>query len=105
MRVGGGGRRQQGWIFRERRVRAVSLPEPELVLTFLCPPHRSARAAHVEPEIVLVPGAHLADVDRTLRAAVEAHEDGREILRPYREGLSCTDRAFRRERLRRLRGP
>src|SRR5579864_1412644 len=82
----------------------MALAEPQIVLPLLLPAQRSARAVDLEPEIVLVPRTDLADVDRALRAALEAHENRREILRLDLEGFARADRLLRRERLGRFRG-
>ncbi len=79
----GRGRQQRG-IFRQRHVGLIAPADPEFVLLLLPPSQRRGRAVDLEPEIVLVSGAHLADADHSLRAAVEAHEDGGEILARHR---------------------
>src|SRR5688500_3684960 len=47
-------------VLLEDLVRPLTVTPPQLVLMFLAPAHGGRRAAHLEHEVVLVPGAHLA---------------------------------------------
>src|SRR6266851_1182970 len=80
MRVGARRRSDERWILQEDRVRGVAAADPQLVLAFLEPPQRGAPAVDLEPQPVLVAGAHLPDRQTALRAAVEAQQNRREVF-------------------------
>ena len=82
---------KQRRIFRQRAVCRVAPADPQLVLLFLLPPHGRRAAVYLEPEIVLVTGAHLADGHRALvchprsaRARSRGPRSARGTLRPVR---------------------
>src|SRR5688572_21564719 len=52
---------EQRRILEQRPVRGVAPSDPQLVLVLLPPPERRAASADLEPQIVLVTGADLAD--------------------------------------------
>jgi len=71
---------EQRRILRENAARTVAAADPQLVLAFLMPPQRAGLAAHLEPQVVLVPGAHLADRHTALRAVRKPKQHRRQIL-------------------------
>ena len=71
---------KQRRILEQDLIRCVAASDPQLVLPLLEPAQRCRCAVDLEPQIVLVTGADLADGDAALHAVVEAHEHGRQIL-------------------------
>jgi hypothetical protein len=88
VRVGARRRQQQGRVLRHEGVRLVPPADPQLVLLLLPPPQRLGGAVHLEPEVVLVPGADLAHGYRAPGAPLEADENRREILALHLERLA-----------------
>ena len=67
-------------VLLQHAVGRVAPADPQLVLLFLAPLDRSAAAAHLDVQIVLVAGADLAHRKTPARAVVKAQEDGRQIF-------------------------
>src|SRR5687768_3294030 len=76
---------QQRGIFRQHRIRAVAASDPQLVLPLLPPFDRRSAAIHLEPQIVLMAGADLPDVNSAARASLEANEYRGKVLAPHLE--------------------
>src|SRR6185503_13986804 len=80
MRVGLSAGDEQRRIARQHGIARIAASNPEFVLLFLKPAHRCLAAVYLEPQIIFMPGAHLAYTHRSARATLEPHEHRRKVF-------------------------